>query len=222
MTRVFHVDNFTTPPPRHTAGSLLRKMETLQIGTKATRANIIETLYARKYITGKRMVVTDLGFTVIEVLTKYVPKVTSATLTQELENKMAQIRNNQIKKAKLLLDVIEQLKPQLMHLKDNERTISAVLSRAIARARTQERIIGNCPNCGTGSLVIIYSKRTGKRFIGCTNYFKGVCQASFPLPQRGRVYPLKKRCSGCGWTLVQISGRRTWRLCFNPRCPSKR
>lgn len=222
LKRVFCVDKFTTPPHRYTASSLLRKMEALRIGTKATRANIIETLYNRKYITGKRIVVAELGFHVIEVLSKYVPKVTSATLTQELENKMEQIRNNQAKKATLLLEVIEQLKPQLKHFKENEGTIGPVLSRAIKRARTQERIIGNCPDCGTGSLLIVYSKRTKKRFIGCTNYFNGTCQTSFPLPQRGRVRPTKKGCGTCGWPLVQIRGRRNWRLCFNPRCPSKR
>ena len=50
MRRVNVEDKFTCPPPRFNPCSLLKKMEQLQIGTKATRANIIQTLYNRKYI----------------------------------------------------------------------------------------------------------------------------------------------------------------------------
>src|SRR3990172_8269597 len=41
---------FTQPPPRYNPSSLLRKMEEENIGTKATRAETIDTLYRRGYV----------------------------------------------------------------------------------------------------------------------------------------------------------------------------
>jgi DNA topoisomerase-1 len=198
-------------------------MEELGIGTKATRADIIETLYNRKYTTDERMEVTELGFDIIDILSKYAPRVISVKLTQELEKKMEQIQSNSEKRENILLEAVQQLKPQLEQFNEKEGPIGEALSDAIKRARMQERIIGNCPNCGTGKLMILYSRKTRKRFIGCTNYFKGICRMSFPLPQRGTAKPMGKNCGSCGWPLVRvhIRGRPPWRLCFNPNCPLK-
>lgn len=216
-------DKFTKPPPRYNPGSVLKKMEETGIGTKATRANIIQTLYDRKYVRDERMVVTDLGFEVLEVLEKYCPAVISIELTRELEERMEKIQANSEKRENVLVDAVEILKPVMEELKEREKIIGEQLSKAIKRARLEERIVGTCPVCGTGKLMIIYSRKTGKRFIGCTNYFKGLCKTSFPLPQRGSVRPLGRNCRRCGWPTVQvrIKGRRPWTLCFNPECPLK-
>ena len=56
------------------------------------------------------------------------------------------------------------------------------------RFEEQETTIGNC-KCG-GKLKIIYSRKTHKRFVGCTNYPE--CNVSFPLPQKGKIEILKK------------------------------
>ncbi len=221
LKRIMRDDKFTNPPPRYNPSSLLKEMEELGIGTKATRADIIETLYSRGYVTDERMVVTDLGFDIIDILDKCAPRVISVRLTQELEKKMERIQSNSEKRENILLETVEQLKPQLEQFKEKEGPIGEALSNAIKRARMQERIVGDCPTCGTGTLMILYSRKTKKRFIGCTNFFKGVCKTSFPLPQRGTVKPMGKTCSSCGWSMVrvQIKGRRPWRLCFNPDCP---
>jgi DNA topoisomerase-1 len=223
LRRVTREDKFTCPPPRYNPASLLKKMEELGIGTKATRAEIIQTLYNRGYVREERIVVTELGFDVIDVLGKYAPVVTSAKLTQELEGRMEQIQNSSVKRETVLEEVIEQLKPQLEQFKQNEEPIGEALTKAIQKAQAQERIVGKCPNCGTGNLTIIYSRKTRKRFIGCSNYFKGLCTTSFPLPQRGTVKPAANNCRACGWpqVLVWLRGRRPWRLCFNPDCPLK-
>ena len=220
LRRVTREDKFTCPPPRYNPSSLLKRMEELGIGTKATRADIIQTLYNRGYVRDERIVVTELGFDVIDVLDKYASTVTSAQLTRELEDKMEQIRNNKMKRKTVLDNVVGQLKLQLEQFKENEETIGEALTHAIHKAQAQERIVGKCPNCGTGNLTIVYSRKTGKRFIGCSNYFKGVCSTSFPLPQRGTVKPTGNSCKACGWPqiLVRLRGRRPWNLCFNPDC----
>lgn len=224
VKKVISEDKFTKPPPRYNPGSLLKKMEETEIGTKATRANIMQTLYDRKYVREERMVVTNLGFEVLEVLEKYCPPVVSIKLTSELEERMDKIQAKREKRENVLVDTVEILKPVVQELKEKEKIIGKQLSNAIKRARLEERIIGTCPVCGTGKLIILYSRKTGKRFIGCTNYFKGKCETSFPLPQKGSVRPLGKNCRGCGWPTVQvrIKGKRPWTLCFNPDCPLKK
>jgi DNA topoisomerase-1 len=223
LSKVVREDKFTNPPPRYNPSSILKKMEEEGIGTKATRADIIGTLYNRKYITEERIAVSDLGFDVTEVLSKHCPGVISVSFTRELEEKIEQIQNNCGKKEEVVVEAVDRLKPLLEEFKEREEEIGEALSQAIKRARMQDRIIGTCPTCGTGKLMILYSRKTRKRFIGCTNYFKGLCKTSFPLPQKGTVKPMGKNCRVCEWPLLQvwIKGRRPWRLCFNPECPLK-
>jgi len=223
VQKVILEDKFVKPPPRYNPGSVLKRMEEAEIGTKATRADIIQTLYDRKYIREERMVVTDLGFDVLEVLEKYCPPVVSIKLTKELEERMDKIQVDSEKRENVLADAVEILKPAVEELREREKTIGEQLSNAIKKARLEERTIGPCPVCNTGKLMILYSRKTGKRFVGCTNYFKGLCKTSFPLPQRGTVKPLWKNCRGCGWPTAQVwmKGRRPWTLCLNPQCPLK-
>jgi DNA topoisomerase-1 len=223
VRKIILEDKFTKPPPRYNPSSLLKKMEETEIGTKATRASTIQTLYDRKYVREERMIVTDLGFEVIEILKKYCPTVVSVKLTREIEEKMNKIQMNSEKREDVLLGAVEILKPVTEELKSKEKVIGEQLCEAIKKAGVEERTIGTCPVCSTGKLAIIYSRKTGKRFIGCTNYFKKQCTASFSLPQRGTVTPLGKNCHRCGWptVLVRMKGRRPWTLCLNPRCPLK-
>ena len=217
-------DRFTAPPPRYNPANLLKTMEKAEIGTKATRADTIQTLYNRNYITDEKITATDLGFETLSVLEKYCPTVVSIALTRELEEKMNNIQLTQEKRETILSNTIEILKPVLQKLRENEKTIGEQLNEALKRSIANERTLGSCPTCKTGKLTIIYSRTTGKRFIGCTNYFKGKCKTSFPLLQKGSIKPTDKICSKCRWPTIQIrtNARRPWILCFNPQCPSKK
>jgi DNA topoisomerase-1 len=223
VEKVILEDRFTKPPPRYNPASLLRKMEEEEIGTKTTRAGIIQTLYDRKYIREERIVMTDLGFEVIDVLKNYCPTVVSLELTRKLEERMNEIQQRKETREDVLLNAIEILKPATEKLKEKERIIGAQLSQALKKFKLEERIIGVCPVCQNGKLMILYSRKTGKRFVGCTNYFEGNCKTAFPLPQRGFVRPLGNICGSCGWPTVRIwmKGKRPWNLCFNPKCISK-
>ncbi|MDG6222677.1 MAG: DNA topoisomerase I [Candidatus Bathyarchaeota archaeon] len=216
-------DKFTCPPSRYNPSSLLKKMEKLEIGTKATRANIIQTLYSRKYVKDERITVKELGFNVAKVLGQYAPVLSSVALTREIEEKMEQIQKGGMRRETVIEEVIEKLKPQLETFKENEKTIGELLSEAKKKTHVQERVVGKCPVCSSGDLVIIYSRNTKKRFIGCTNYFNGVCKTSFPLPQRGTIKPTKTKCKACGWpqVLVWTKGKKPWSLCFNLNCSLK-
>jgi DNA topoisomerase-1 len=137
---------------------------------------------------------------------------------------MELIQQGEESKGQVLLDAVEALKPVLASLKDNEQAVGEQLSRAVMQAKLEERTIGACPVCHSGKLIIQYSKKSGKRFVGCTNYFSGACKTAFPLPQKGYIKPSGKPCKSCGWPAVAVwlKAKRPWNLCLNPQCPTKR
>jgi DNA topoisomerase I len=224
VKRVTLKEQFTQPPPRFNPRSLLLEMEKEEIGTKATRASIIQTLQERKYLLGTdNFAVSDLGFEVTEVLEKYCPTVVSPEMTRFLEERMDAIQQGKDTKQTVLANAIETLKTVTSELKAKEAAVGVQLSQALERAKLEERKVGACPNCQGGQLVILHSKKTGKRFVGCTNYFQGKCSVAYPLPQTGLVKPLANPCKSCGAPIVAVymQGRKPWRLCLNPKCPSK-
>ena len=80
-----------------------------------------------------------------------------------------------------------------------------------------------CPECGLGQLMVVRSRATRKRFIGCSNYYSG-CDASSPLLQRARLRALKRPCPSCAWPMVifRYSRNEKWtRQCSNVRCPTR-
>ncbi|MDE1861348.1 MAG: DNA topoisomerase [Thaumarchaeota archaeon] len=80
-----------------------------------------------------------------------------------------------------------------------------------------------CPHCRVGKILVIRSRQTRKRFLGCSNYHNG-CSASSPLVQRGMLYATKTPCKSCSWpvVLVRYSRRQKWsRQCGNIRCPGR-
>ncbi len=214
----------TLPPPRFNPSSLLKLMEEENIGTKATRAEIIDTLYKRGYVIDDRMTVSELGLKVVENLEKYCREVVSVEFTRALEERMEKIEQGTERKRDVVEDSINKLKTILTEFKTNEEQIGLELADAVKKARMVELIIGKCPVCKTGDLMILFSRKTGKRFAGCTNFSKGFCNSALPLPQPPyRIKPLRKTCKTCSWPVIAVSSRsrRFWNLCLNPSCPMK-
>jgi DNA topoisomerase-1 len=224
VKRVVLSDHFVKPPPRYNPRSLLWKMEKEEIGTKTTRAATIQTLFNRKYLRGPdSLYVSDLGFEVIEVLSKYCPTVVSSEMTRALEERMEAIQQGKETKQSVLENTIETLKLVTLKIKEKEAEIGSQLTQPLQKSRLEERIVGSCPKCHDGKLVILRSKKTGKRFVGCTNYFENKCNTTFPLPQNGTVKPLIRVCKSCGSPVIAVylQGRRPCKLCLNASCPSK-
>jgi DNA topoisomerase-1 len=217
-------DKFTKPHTRYNPRSLLKKMEKEGIGTKATRAATIQTLQTRKYLEKEQnMTVTDLGFEVVEVLRNYCPSAISSEMTRKLEEKMEQIQLKKENKQNVLADTIEVLKNATLTLKHNQSKIGTQLGQKTKQTYLDKQTIGSCQKCQTGKLVIINSKKTGKHFVGCTNFFEGTCSASFPLPQTGTIKPLATPCKTCCYPVIKvlINSKQPWNLCLNPNCPAK-
>jgi DNA topoisomerase-1 len=199
-------------------------MEEEGIGTKSTRSEILETLFKRGYVSGERIEASELGITLVETLERFSPMIVSVELTAELESKMDRIEIGELDKESVVAEAIRHLGPILESIKSREVEIGKSLSLGAISALLSKRIVGDCPVCHSGKLTIIYSRKTGKRFIGCSNYAEGKCRFSAPIPQRPYiVIPTRTRCSkcGCNMLLVRKKGSRPWRLCVNPACPSK-
>lgn len=83
--------------------------------------------------------------------------------------------------------------------------------------------IVECPQCHIGKLMVIRSRTTKKRFIGCSNYYNG-CRASSPLIQRGMLCTTKTPCKFCSWPIIlfRYSVKQKWtRQCANMRCKTR-
>lgn len=214
-------DKFEQPPPRFNQSSLLAKMEEDSIGTKATRAEIIQTLYSRGYIAEASMSATSIGFSVVETMQAYSPAILSVDMTREIETSLEGIETGDIDGGQVVERVMDELSESLYSMRGAEAEIGRHLNSAVRSAVAEENTLGICLVCKEGNLRIIRSRASGKRFVGCTNYSKG-CRASAPLPQRGIVRPLRKACKTCGWPTISARfSRFPMTFCVNVRCPTK-
>lgn len=124
-------ETFTSPPPRFNSASLLKEMEKQELGTKATRANIIDTLNNRGYVSGERIVPTDLGLGVHEALHRYCPTLVTVEFTRELERKLEAIKKGQSNKQQVVDEASLQLTKILQLFKVNEEAIALILSETL-------------------------------------------------------------------------------------------
>ena len=94
----------TSPPPGHSEGSLLAAMEKNNLGTPATRADIIEKLLSNRYMErdGGRLKLTPAGE---EVLTLAPEQLKSAELTAQWEKRLNGIAEGSEKAAAFSSDI---------------------------------------------------------------------------------------------------------------------
>jgi DNA topoisomerase-1 len=195
-------------------------MEEHGLGTKATRAGIIDTLYKRGYVVGEQMVATKLGLSVTSVLQRYCPDLLEDTFTRELEEMIEHIQTETQTRGGVLLEAVNRLISLLSSLKQHEGDLGEELVDSVEPVRRRGSSLSvPCPRCGS-ELVIVRSAKTRRRFIGCSAYRAG-CGFSLPLPQKGKIQPLTKTCPKCSFQLVQVRyGRRSWVTC--PLCYAQR
>ena len=211
------------PPARYNPSSLLKKLEKEELGTKATRAGIVDSVKSRGYTLTDRFEMSDLGYAVFETMQDYIPDLLSVEFTRNLETDMDKIQQEDIEKEIVLSKAKTDLLRLLEPFEKNEEEIGEKLVRGLKGYWREKREIGPCPSCGDGTLIIVRSPKSRKRFIGCSNYREGKCSQTYPLPQKGRIVPLDKDCPDCEHQMLKIiSGRRAWETCINwADCPGR-
>jgi DNA topoisomerase I len=229
------VDKETQPPPRISQGKLVEMMEERGLGTKATRAEIIQKLYDRGYVYGNPPEPSETGIAMYKAFHEYVPRMATPEMTAELEQDMDQIAAGKTSKDDVLDISREMLHSTTAALQDR----SEDLAQQIWAGMDEDRFLGPCKVCedagrkhedGSPNRLRIIELRGGKRFVGCEGYDRenpdspDSCDFTRPLPGRGyELWRLEERCSICGeaprLTVKGFRGR-PWKLCLNDDCPS--
>jgi DNA topoisomerase-1 len=164
---------------------------------------------------------TGLGLSVVEIMERYAPSIVTTELTRRIEERLEAVEEGKEDGRNLIRETVQSVSEQLVDLRSNAESVGREIEGALETSGAMADLLGVCPVCKTGRLRVIRSKKTGKRFVGCTNYSVG-CRASAPLPQRGELRKTEKQCQRCSWPLVYVvRGRSAWRFCVNPNCPSK-
>ncbi len=233
----------TKPPRRYSAASLIKELEKKNLGTKATRANIIETLYSRGYVREKAIEVTELGLRMCETLESYAPVILSEEMTASMTTELEKIEVAESGFEEMEKKVLEDSKIVVTKIAEGMTANLEAMGKSLADANAkvweeekEENTMDKCRVCGKGNLRVMYGKRFGRYFVSCDAYPD--CKTIYSLPPKGQMKPArvsKKQaeelgveegsldmCKECGFPLVQSfqRGKAPWKFCFNMECPS--
>ena len=213
----------TQPPKMLTEATLLRAMETAGkqmedeelrelmkengIGRPSTRANIIETLFKRKFVVRekKNLVPTQTGIQLINTIQNELLK--SAELTGIWERKLRQIEKGEYD-PKNFLDEMKEMVTQLVaevkrenkerivieqdakeEEKKPEKADKPKAEKKPAAKKSPEKPVDittvTCPKCKKGTML------KGKSAFGCSEYKSG-CTFKVMFEQFGKVIPEKQ------------------------------
>ena len=212
----------TKPLKKYTATSLVTLMEKKNLGTKATRSSIVDTLFKRGYIDGKSIESTELGKKLIESLEKYSPIIIDENLTRQLEEKMEEIlqaTENWEEKENKTIENVEQLILDISkEFRAHEKNIGEKLKEGITDLRDKQRENSRfmtCPVCKEGNLSIIYSRKTKRNFVACDKYPD--CKTTYSLPPNAVIKKTGKVSEEGLPILVALKrGRKPWEFKFDP------
>ncbi len=209
----------TQPPKRYTPSSIIKELEKRELGTKATRAEIIDTLSKRHYVVGQSLEVTDLGMHIIEILEKYVPKIVDEKLTTHFELEMQEIRDRKKKKEEVIAEAQNVVTEICADFKKKQKDIGEGLKKTFTETRAALSTVGKCTSCKKGMLVM----KRGKfgRFVACDTYPD--CKTTFKLPATGLAQVVDETCKECKHPMIKMirKGKRPQVVCINPECPTK-
>ncbi len=186
------VEKVTQPPKMYTEATLLRAMETAGknvdeeelrelmkangIGRPSTRANIIETLFRRKYIQRKRKLVvpTETGIKLIDTIDNELLK--SAELTGKWEKNLRDIEEGKYSTEQFVREMktmVNNLIYEVQNASHHSRIATNTKARtSVPRPRKvppkKDKILAStCPKCQKGTLL------KGKTAYGCSEWKAG-------------------------------------------------
>lgn len=151
--------HFTQPPPRFTEATLVRALEEYGIGRPSTYAPTVAVIQDRDYVINesKRLVPTETGRVVSELLVEFFPAEMDYEFTAKMEEQLDDIVEQEGSWTPMLHDFYTPFEGRLVHARETMPIV-----------KQEEKIGRTCPTCNTGDLVIKYG-RFGK-FVGCSNY----------------------------------------------------
>lgn len=167
--------HFTSPPPRYSEASLIKKMEELGIGRPSTYSATLSTLKDREYVRlEKRALVPEAkGRLVTAFLQDFFERYVEFDFTASLEEKLDRISDGSLKYKDVLRQFWDEFSANIDETKELRITnVLDALNERLEPLVFPERGDGSnpriCPKCGEGNL----SLKLGKfgSFVGCSNY----------------------------------------------------
>jgi DNA topoisomerase-1 len=182
LVKLLPQQHFTQPPPRYTEATLVKALEENGIGRPSTYAATLEVIKERDYVTqqDRRMVPTETGRIVNDLLVTHFPELMDYQFTARLEDQLDTIADGGMEWRPMLGEFYGPFEQQLRHARTSMPSVQ------------QEEYVGRgCPTCEEGQLVVKYG-RWGK-FIGCSRYPD--CKHTEPFLER-----TGHACPTCGPT----------------------
>ncbi len=195
----------TEPPARYSEASLIKVLESLDIGRPSTYAPTISLLQNRDYIKVEKKQISALesAFKVIEILEKHFEEIVDSKFSASLEEELDNIAQNKADYQQVLKDFYYPFMDKIEAGKKN-----------IISQKVHEKTGESCPKCG-GELVKKNS-RYGE-FIACNNYPK--CKY-IKQTENANDGVKQELCEKCGGEMVQKFSRNGAFLACNnyPEC----
>jgi DNA topoisomerase-1 len=231
--------HFTQPPPRFSEASLVKALEERGIGRPSTYAPTVATLLARGYVATeeRRLVATELGLIVNDLLVEHFPRVFDVGFTSQMEEELDEIASGErswiptlhefygpfvetLARAEQTMERVrlkdepsgedcEQCgRPMVIKLGKYGKFLACSGFPECRNARPLLQRIGmQCPTCREGEIVERRSKK-GRTFFGCERY--PACD--FVSWNK----PVDRICPSCGNPYLVEAGRRGQDKC--PAC----
>ena len=179
--------HFTQPPPRFSEATLIREMEEKGIGRPSTYAPTIATLVEREYVAReqRRLLPTELGCTVTDLLTQHFTDVMDPDFTARMEQRLDEVAQGE-----------QEWVPMLREFYDPFHEAVNAAEKAFTPA---------CEKCGQPMAMAM--GRFG-RFLACTAY--PVCQNTRNMRDTGERpadEPSDEICEKCERPMVIKTGR---------------
>lgn len=158
LIRLIPEQHFTQPPPRYTEASLVRTLEEYGIGRPSTYAPTVAVIQDREYVEkqDKRLLPTETGKIVNDLLVKYFPDIMDYRFTARMEDYLDDIAEGHLEWRPMLREFYNPFEAQL-----------GTARSSMPRIENQEYVGRDCPE--TGHPLVIRYGRWGK-FIGCSDY----------------------------------------------------
>jgi DNA topoisomerase-1 len=195
-------EHWTQPPARFTQASLIRALEEKGIGRPSTYATIMSTIIDREYVhqdEQKRLVPSQLGELVTDLLVESFPDILNAEFTADLENHLDRVESGDDDWVSITRGFYTPFKADL------ER--AAVSMRDVKRAVQETEI--PCENCGQ-KLVIKWG-RNGE-FLACPGYPECKFTTNFSRDDSGNIKieaaeTTDEKCEKCGGPMAYKFGK---------------
>ncbi|MGB7877004.1 MAG: type I DNA topoisomerase [Anaerolineales bacterium] len=203
LIRLIPEQHFTQPPPRYSEASLVQALEENGIGRPSTYAPTLSTIQARGYVyrEEKRLVPTETGVLVNDLMIQYFPEIVDYNFTARMEEDLDKIAAGDAEWVKVMDEFYGPFSKKVEKAQEDMPVVKS----------GPEPIGRECPKCGR-DLVIRYG-RYGK-FISCSGFPD--CRHTEPWLEKIGVV-----CPQDGGDLVERKTRkgRTFFGCNNyPEC----